>query len=659
MKKYIKCTFLLLLIIFTNSCNFEKLKTLEDDFIVTITPEPVTNKKKLVVVNYEDDGQVPDNLKIEFSGTYSDFIYRSDGVKDFKFDDNELSIGLGLNSGIKPSASNPIELTAKISAPGFQEEEFNFTLNSQTISSEVFKLKSLSYIPVGKVETKLSTNLVGGKVSQDIVVKTDGFEDIVDVDELVIPKATEFFDENGESTNVSEIEIQMDSYEPDTDSDTHAYDAHPSDEDLFEDGDDSNISFKGSNKKNNSKKELEIKNKLISKNINNAYWHRYAARFTRIISRNGVSMRFRRLFINIPLYRIERRGRRKVAVKTVNPSTGKNFKNGEEAWVVKAYPKRRGSGYWYFIKKATIQVNRRGYASIPTVIYDNRAMVTAYIFVPPTTISCDKFEFKYAGVPVKNLALRATNKFTEEKVSFSFKNFWQSTFKSRPEESFDGTINSQIIYDGAKYEFNLLGQNEKFIEDIITFRKRVRENFNNNDTDKLKRNLGHLRYLYREYYRFRKFTRSDNDYLISYPNFNWTTGHTTISFTNQCDVVTEISNLTNYQGNSQVKKSDIKFQVECAKRKLALKNNGIYYRLKDAPFYLPNTSTINISLFGFTDNEGKFVNKVPVLEDNKEYIFYVYWGGRKETEPILGSKINAFNPNFDFSTLCDYIDSQI
>ena len=211
MKTIIKTSLLTLSGLFlATSC----MKTLQDDFKISVNPDAVQEKQSLTILDINDNPIA--DAKITFSGDKSNEIYTPDGYNGDAFDNSTLdpddddgSFIFGIKASNSPSEENPIEVEVEVSAPGYNTErttvkfkgDEDFKYNDLVLLSDS-DLENLTTIvnkestgataigtgTIAKVEAEVSTNT---KVSVEpgTIFKNDA--GVEQTGELVV-KATEF-----------------------------------------------------------------------------------------------------------------------------------------------------------------------------------------------------------------------------------------------------------------------------------------------------------------------------------------------------------------------------------------------------------------------------------------------------------------------------------
>ncbi|TXD48504.1 MULTISPECIES: hypothetical protein [unclassified Polaribacter] len=211
MKKII--TFIAISIMLT-SCEFGKLSTIQDDFVITVAAEPVQSYINLNIFNSKDGTNIPESVSISFSGPDADQIFTASGTSDFKIENGLITVGVNRNYVL--SADNPLNVTANFSAVGYLTAQRTISFDGSDIREEQVGLLEEENLPKSIVFKSASEVLTGNKTTTDITVETSSSTNAEETIDFVIPADTEFYDEDGLVLTGTEITADFQTFDPTT-----------------------------------------------------------------------------------------------------------------------------------------------------------------------------------------------------------------------------------------------------------------------------------------------------------------------------------------------------------------------------------------------------------------------------------------------------------
>ncbi|NKI27949.1 hypothetical protein HCG49_15410 [Arenibacter sp. 6A1] len=100
--------------------------------------------------------------------------------------------------------------------------------------------------------------------------------------------------------------------------------------------------------------------------------------------------------------------------------------------------------------------------------------------------------------------------------------------------------------------------------------------------------------------------------------------------------------------NALTENFDIQFSITCSKATITLDNTVIYFKKATGTNFLPYGVVLN-GLLG----------KTPKLEDNTEYVFSFVYQQKRQTNPILGSRVRDIIDSYDVNEICSKIEDEM
>lgn len=208
MKKVLQLIAICLLI---TACDFEKVTSLQDDFEIKVSAEPVFSIINLKVFNAKDGSDITENLDLKFSGENADKVYTVNGSKKFKIENGFVT--LGINRNIVVSPENPIEVTATISANGFVSKTQVVNFDGSDIQEVQISMLKESDLPQSIAYINVTETLQDNKTTKEILIEIPPTTDEDDIMEVSIPKDTEFYDENGNTITGGNVTVELQTFD--------------------------------------------------------------------------------------------------------------------------------------------------------------------------------------------------------------------------------------------------------------------------------------------------------------------------------------------------------------------------------------------------------------------------------------------------------------
>lgn len=179
-------------LLFTNAC-----KNPTEGLVITVNSDFSENNYGFRVLNANSAlEEIPQNLTIKIVGPGADYIYSSDGTKNFG---SEIGIfSLILKPGITPSQTNPIKFTVMIESNGYLKSITPIEIvDVGNQSFDIYMVKK-SAPPIGvafKDETiSLPSN---GEIAENTTIEIPLNNGKQETAIINIPKGTKMLDENG------------------------------------------------------------------------------------------------------------------------------------------------------------------------------------------------------------------------------------------------------------------------------------------------------------------------------------------------------------------------------------------------------------------------------------------------------------------------------
>jgi hypothetical protein len=191
MKKII--TFITLSILLT-SCDFEKLTTIQDDFAITVTAEPVISKVSLKIFDANGGKEIPSKVTLSFEGENADQIHAINGSKTFNVDQGFITVGVNTNYTV--SKTSPLVVSANISANGYISKVREITFDGSDIREEQVSLLEKTNLPDAIILETVNENLSENKTTNEINVSITSKTNSEEITEFTIPTNTSFYDED-------------------------------------------------------------------------------------------------------------------------------------------------------------------------------------------------------------------------------------------------------------------------------------------------------------------------------------------------------------------------------------------------------------------------------------------------------------------------------
>ncbi len=189
-------------LLFTNAC-----KNPTEGLVITVNSDFSENNYGFRVINANSAfEEIPQNLTIKIVGPGADYIYSSDGTKNFSSESGIFS--LILKPGITPSATNAIKFTVMIESNGYLKSITPIELTDVGNKSFDIYMVKKSAPPIGvafKDETiSLPSN---GEIAENTTIEIPLNNGKQETAKIEIPKGTKMLDENGNaitgSVNIS------------------------------------------------------------------------------------------------------------------------------------------------------------------------------------------------------------------------------------------------------------------------------------------------------------------------------------------------------------------------------------------------------------------------------------------------------------------------
>ncbi|MBC7383907.1 MAG: hypothetical protein H7296_13130 [Bacteroidia bacterium] len=203
---------ILIFLLINNSC-----KNPVEGLSVTLNTNLTQSNYGVKVANGNPDiNEIPQSLKIKIVGTGANYIFNSDGTKNFTAENGIFS--LILSPGIKPTSDNPIRFTILIESDGYLKSVYPIEINDE--GNKIFDINMV----------KLSSPPKGVSLKEDIVYLPSNGElpaaKIITIPlssgkqetaKIEMEEGTKMFDENGTvitgNVTVSMVHFDNRSYE--------------------------------------------------------------------------------------------------------------------------------------------------------------------------------------------------------------------------------------------------------------------------------------------------------------------------------------------------------------------------------------------------------------------------------------------------------------
>jgi hypothetical protein len=208
MKKII--TFITLTILLT-SCEFEKLTTVQDDFAITITADPVSSLVNLKVFDSKDGSDIPEEITLTFSGSDAEKVHTISGTKNFKVENGLITVGI--NRNISVSSETPLQITANVSANGYMPKSQTINFDGEAIQEVQISMMNRDDLPASTFLKSVTETLVDNKTTKEVLIEIPPVSDEDDVMEVSIPADTEFYDENGNVMTGGDVTIDLQTFD--------------------------------------------------------------------------------------------------------------------------------------------------------------------------------------------------------------------------------------------------------------------------------------------------------------------------------------------------------------------------------------------------------------------------------------------------------------
>lgn len=194
MKKIFSIATIFTVLCIVTSCDFEKASELQDKFEIKVLAEPVLSKLNLRVFNANQGEEIPTDVKLELTGTNANQILTVDGSKEFKVASGFITLGVNKDFVVTPT--NPLTVTATVSADGFISKTRDLIFDGSDISEIQISMLEKANLPDQiQLETVRQT-LSGNQTTTDINVSITSKINTEEVTEFTIPANTSFFDED-------------------------------------------------------------------------------------------------------------------------------------------------------------------------------------------------------------------------------------------------------------------------------------------------------------------------------------------------------------------------------------------------------------------------------------------------------------------------------
>lgn len=213
--------------IILSSCDFDKLTTIQDDFVVTVNAEPVLSKVNLQIFDANGGKDIASKVTINFEGENADQIYAINGSKTFNVDNGFITVGVNTNYPV--SIENPLKILANISADGFISKSREITFDGADIREEQISLLQKENLPKAIILETVTETLSGNATVSEINVSITSNTNTEEITEFTIPANTSFYDENDNLITGSAVDAEFQTFDaesPDED-DVPAADENP------------------------------------------------------------------------------------------------------------------------------------------------------------------------------------------------------------------------------------------------------------------------------------------------------------------------------------------------------------------------------------------------------------------------------------------------
>ena len=197
--------------IILSSCDFDKLTTIQDDFVVTVNAEPVLSKVNLQIFDANGGRDIAPKITINFEGENADQIYAINGSKTFNVDNGFITVGVNTNYPV--SIENPLTVSAIVSADGYISKVRDITFDGEDIREEQISLLKRDDLPETITLKSVTKPLIDNKTTEEIVVEVNSNSGVENILQFAIPEGTEFEDEDGNIVSGGEVTIDVQTFD--------------------------------------------------------------------------------------------------------------------------------------------------------------------------------------------------------------------------------------------------------------------------------------------------------------------------------------------------------------------------------------------------------------------------------------------------------------
>jgi len=197
--------------IILSSCDFDKLTTIQDDFVVTVNAEPVLSKVNLQIFDANGGKDIAPKVTINFEGENADQIYAINGSKTFNVDNGFITVGVNTNYPV--SIENPLTVSAIVSADGYISKVRDITFDGEDIREEQISLLERDDLPETITLKSVTKPLIDNKTTEEIVVEVNSNSGVENILQFAIPEGTEFEDEDGNIVSGGEVTIDVQTFD--------------------------------------------------------------------------------------------------------------------------------------------------------------------------------------------------------------------------------------------------------------------------------------------------------------------------------------------------------------------------------------------------------------------------------------------------------------
>lgn len=151
-------------------------------------------------------GEVPRDLKIKISGSGADRIFSVLGEKEIEPDGN--FVNLGVRKIDTPSPENPIEVTVRAEAPGYQPSQKNFV-----IAQDSLRFVTVPMVKIGGEAEGISSEMTNFQVTADEGAEAATFDSPMTFGKeenarVVVQPGTKIFDAQGQQLS-GDVEVSL------------------------------------------------------------------------------------------------------------------------------------------------------------------------------------------------------------------------------------------------------------------------------------------------------------------------------------------------------------------------------------------------------------------------------------------------------------------